>query len=70
MSKYIVKVKYTFDVDYTFDGPKSMEEAKQWAEKHVAMTTSGLTTSLPDDQCDWTTNVHAKKTVIRVQKDK
>ena len=70
MDKYKVKVRYTFNVEYTFLGPKSYTEATEWAEKHVAMTTSGLTTSLPDAECDWESNVHAEKTIVRVIKEK
>lgn len=68
MSKFKVKVRYSFIVDYEFDGPESIDEAHEWAEKHVAMTTSGLTTSLPDEQCDWIANVHGNKTIIRINR--
>ena len=68
MSKYKAKVRYEFIVEYDFEGPEDEREAKEWAEKKVAMTTSGLTSSLPEDQCDWTTNVHGKKTIIRIQR--
>lgn len=70
MDKYKVKVKYTFNVEYTFLGPKSLIEAKEWAENHVGMTSAGLATSLPDAECDWESNVHADKTIIRVSKEK
>jgi hypothetical protein len=70
MDRYKVKVRYTFNVDYTFVGPKSLDEAKEWAEKHVAMSSAGLTTSLPDDECDWENNVYAEKTIVRVTKEK
>ena len=70
MDRYKVKVRYTFNVDYTFVGPKSLDEAKEWAEKHVAMSSAGLTTSLPDDECDWVNNVYAEKTIVRVTKEK
>ena len=68
MSRFKVKVRYTFNVEYDFEGPENKEEAIEWAEKHVAMTTSGLTTSLPEGQCDWTTKVHGEKTIVRVVK--
>lgn len=70
MGKYKAIVTYTFKAEYSFDGPKTLVEATEWAEKHVEMTTAGLTTSLPDEQCDWNVNVHGKKSVIRVTKDK
>jgi hypothetical protein len=70
MGKYKVRVRYTFNVDYTFDGPKSLEEAKEWAEDHVAMSSAGLTTSLPDYECDWSNDVYGNKTIVRVIKEK
>ena len=70
MDKYKVKVRYTFNVEYTFLGPKSLIEAKEWAEKHVAMSSAGLTTSLPDAECDWNNDVYAEKTIVRVSKEK
>jgi hypothetical protein len=70
MDKYKVKVRYTFNVDYTFVGPKSLDEAKEWAEDHVAMSSTGLTTSLPDNECDWENSVYAEKTIVRVIKEK
>ena len=70
MDKYKVKVRYTFNVEYTFLGPESLEEAKEWAEKHVAMSSTGLTTSLPDAECDWDNDVYAEKTIVRVVKEK
>jgi len=70
MKKFKVKVRYTFNVDYTFVGPESLDEAKEWAEKHVAMSSAGLTTSLPDNECDWENNVYAEKTIVRVIKEK
>ena len=70
MDKYKVKVRYTFNVEYTFVGPKSYAEATEWAEKHVAMSSSGLTTSLSDEACDWITNVYPEKTIVRVTKEK
>jgi hypothetical protein len=69
MKKFKVKVRYTFNVDYTFVGPESLDEAKEWAEKHVAMSSTGLTTSLPHDKCDWVTNVYPEKTIVRVIKE-
>lgn len=70
MDKYKVKVRYTFNVEYTFDGPRSLEEATEWAEKYVAMSSTGLTTSLPEKQCDWNNDVYANKTIVRVIKEK
>lgn len=70
MGKYKVKVRYTFNVEYTFDGPESIEEATEWAEKHVAMSSAGLTTSLTDTKCDWNNDVYANKTIVRVIKEK
>jgi len=70
MEKFKVKVMYSFTVEYDFTGPKNVEEALEWANKHVAMTTAGLTTSLPEDKCDWNVDVHGKKTILRAIKDK
>jgi hypothetical protein len=70
MGTYKVKVRYTFNVEYTFVGPESLDEAKEWAEKHVAMSSAGLTTSLPHDKCDWANSVYAEKTIVRVIKEK
>ena len=70
MDRYKVKVSYTFNVDYTFVGPKSLDEAIEWAKKHVAMSSAGLTTSLPDNECDWENNIYAEKTIVRVIKEK
>jgi hypothetical protein len=44
MDRYKVKVRYTFNVDYTFVGPKSLDEAKEWAGKSaVGKTSDGVT---------------------------
>jgi len=70
MDRYKVKVRYTFNVEYTFVGPESIDEAKEWAEKHVDMSSAGITTSLPYDQCDWVNNVYPEKTIVRAIKEK
>ena len=70
MDRYKVKVRYTFNVEYTFAGPNSIDEAKEWADKKVAMSSAGITTSLPNDQCDWVNNVYPEKTIVRVTKEK
>ena len=67
---YKVKVRYTFNVEYTFNGPKTDTEAEEWAKTKVAMTSAGLTSSLSEEQCDWNNDVHAEKTIVRIQKNK
>ena len=67
MAKYKVKTKFVFEGEFEVKATNS-QKAREIVEKHCAMTTDGIHSSLPDDEVDWEFKIHSTKQIGKITK--
>ena len=61
--KYTVKTKFVFEGEFYITA-ENKEQAKEFVMKHCTLVLGGnIHTTLPEEICDWTFNVHPEKIV-------
>ena len=67
MAKYKVKTIFTFEGEFEVQANNS-QKAREIVEKYCGMTTSGIQSSLPNDEVDWEFKIHSTKQIGKITK--